>query len=89
MYRDVKFNEVDKERNTPLHLAAMYGHHRNVEMLLRIAKEKAELNDQENQLEHEKFGLASINRVNASEEYPLHLAVINNHLVNLHYIAQF
>ncbi|CAF3793465.1 unnamed protein product [Rotaria socialis] len=87
--KDAKFNEVDKESNTPLHLAAMHGRHRNVEVLLRRAKEKAELNDPENQLEHEKFGLASINRKNASGHYPLHLAVINNHLKCVEILLQY
>ncbi|CAF2162294.1 unnamed protein product [Rotaria magnacalcarata] len=87
--KDAKFNEVDKESNTPLHLAARHGRHRNVEVLLRRAKEKAELNDPENQLEHEKFGLASINRKNASEHYPLHLAVINNHLKCVEVLLQY
>lgn len=52
------------------------------EILLRTAKEKAESNDAEDQLIHEKFGLASINRMNKVRFYPLHLAVLNNHLVN-------
>ncbi|CAF3979132.1 unnamed protein product [Rotaria sp. Silwood1] len=87
--KDAKFNEVDKEGNTPLHLTAIHGRHENAEVLLRTAKEKAELNDPENQLEHEKFGLASINRMNASEHYSLHLAVINNHLKCVEVLLQY
>jgi hypothetical protein len=54
----------------------------NAEVLLRTAKEKSESNDADDQLVYEKFGLASINQMNKSRHYPLHLAVLNNHLVS-------
>jgi hypothetical protein len=59
----------------------MNGRAINAEILLRTAKEKAESNDAEDQIVHQKFGLASINRLNKTRFYPLHLAVLNNHLV--------
>lgn len=65
-----------------MHLAAKYGRAKNVEVLLRRAKEKAELNESDNQTVYEKFGLASINQMNKSRYYPLHLAALNNHLVS-------
>jgi hypothetical protein len=59
----------------------MNGRAINAEILLRTAKEKAESNEAEDQIVHQKFGLASINRLNKTRFYPLHLAVLNNHLV--------
>lgn len=79
--RDVKFNETNKAGNTPLHVAVLYGRYRNAEILLRKAKEKAESNEPDNQIEHEKYGLASINRMNKNRCYPLHIAVRHKHLV--------
>ena len=72
---------MDRGGNSPLHIAAMFGRAINAEILLRTAKEKAESNDAEDQIVHQKFGLASINRLNKTRFYPLHLAVLNNHLV--------
>ena len=90
--RLVNFNDVDRGGNSPLHIAAMNGRAINAEILLRTAKEKAESNEAEDQVVHQKFGLASINRLNKSRFYPLHLAVLNNHLncvkVLLEYGAQ-
>jgi ankyrin repeat protein len=79
--RFVNFNDVDRGGNSPLHIAAMTGRAMNVELLLRTAKEKAESNDGEDQIIDEKFGFASINRMNKTRFYPLHLAVLNDHLV--------
>jgi ankyrin repeat protein len=79
--RNVDFNHVDNAGNSPLHVAVSCGRTSNVELLLRTAKEKAESNEPDDQLVHEKFGLASINIMNKSRHYPLHLAVIHNHLV--------
>lgn len=79
--RQVSFNDVDRGGNSPLHIAAMFGRAINAEILLRTAKEKAESNDADDQIVHQKFGLASINRLNKTRFYPLHLAVLNNHLV--------
>lgn len=62
-------------------MAVRCGRASNAEVLLNKAKEKAELNDMENQLEHEKYGLASINLMNAFHQYPLHVAVLHDHLV--------
>jgi hypothetical protein len=59
----------------------MNGRAVNAEILLRTAKEKAESNEAEDQIIYEKFGLASINRMNKSRYYPLHLAVLGDHLV--------
>jgi len=64
----------------------MNGRAINAEILLRTAKEKAESNDVEDQIVHQKFGLASINRLNKTRFYPLHLAVLNNHLVNKYFL---
>jgi hypothetical protein len=58
----------------------MNGRAINAETLLRTAKDKAESNETEDPTIHEKFGLASINRMNKSRFYPLHSAVLNNHL---------
>jgi len=59
----------------------MTGRAINAELLLNTAKDKAESNETEDQIINEKYGLASINRMNKSRFYPLHLAVLNNHLV--------
>lgn len=80
-YRKVNFNDADRGGNSPLHVAVMNGRAINAEILLRTAKEKAESNDPDDQTVHQKFGLASINRMNQKRFYPLHLAVLNNHLV--------
>lgn len=80
-FRNVKFNEADKTGNTPLHIACKYGRHLNVELLLRKAKEKAESNEPDDLAEHDKYGLASINRMNTAKQCPLHLAAINDHIV--------
>ena len=82
MYRQVNFNDVDRGGNSPLHIAVTCGRAINAEILLRTAKEKAESNEVDDQIVHQKFGLASINRMNKSRRYPLHLAVIHGHLVN-------
>lgn len=66
-----------------MHIAVRYGRVKNVEVLLRTAKEKAELNDPENQTIYEQFGLASIDKMNRSKHCPLHLAVLHNHLVEI------
>jgi ankyrin repeat protein len=79
--RFVSFNDVDRGGNSPLHIAATTGRAANAELLLRTAKEKAEANDAEDRIMDEKFGLASINRMNKTRFYPLHLALLNNHLV--------
>ena len=79
--RNVNFNDVDRGGNSPLHIAVMNGRALNAELLLRTAKKKNESNETEDQIIHEKFGLASINRTNKSRFYPLHLSVLNNHLV--------
>lgn len=81
LFRQVNFNDIDRGGNSPLHIAVTYGRAINAEILLRTAKEKAESNDAEDQIVHRKFGLASINRMNKFRQYPLHLAVMNNHLV--------
>jgi hypothetical protein len=65
----------------------MNGRAINAEILLRTAKEKAESNEAEDQIVHQKFGLASINRLNKTRFYPLHLAVLNNHLVMQHFLT--
>ncbi len=85
-FRHVNFNDVDRGGNSPLHIAVMNGRAINAEILLRTAKEKAESNDAEDQIVHQKFGLASINRLNKTRFYPLHLAVLNNHLVNKYFL---
>jgi ankyrin repeat protein len=82
LFRDVNLNDVDKDGNSPLHTAVIYGRVNNAEVLLRTAKKRSESNDADDQLVYEKFGLASINQMNKSRYYPLHLAVINNYLVN-------
>lgn len=86
--RNVNFNDVDNGGNSPLHIAVKYGRVKNAEVLLRTAKEKAELNDVDNQAIYEKFGLASINLMNKSRYCPLHLAALNNHLVSKHFFDQ-
>ncbi|CAF3964350.1 unnamed protein product [Rotaria sp. Silwood2] len=78
--KHVNFNDIDRGGNSPLHLAVMNGRAINAELLLRTAKEKTTSNEAEDQIIHEKFGLASINRMNKSRFYPLHLAVLNDHL---------
>lgn len=79
--RMVTFNDVDRGGNSPLHIAVMNGRAENAELLLQAAKEKAESDEAEDQVIFEKFGLASINRMNKSRFYPIHLAVMENHLV--------
>lgn len=84
--RHVNFNDVDRGGNAPLHIAAMNGRALNVEVLLRKAKENAQAEgmdvDEENEQPiNDKFGPASIHRLNKSFNNPLHLAVLNNHLV--------
>jgi ankyrin repeat protein len=79
--RHVSFNDLDRGGNSPLHIAVTNGREINAEILIRTAKENAESNDAEDQIAHEKFGFASINRMNKSRFYPLHSAVLNNHLV--------
>ena len=86
MFRNVGLNDVDTDGNSPLHIAVTYGRVMNVELLLRTAKEKSESNDAEEQLIYEKLGLASIHQMNKSKYYPIHLAVLNNHLVNLFFL---
>ena len=85
-HRHVNFNDVDKGGNAPLHVAAMSGRAANVEVLLRKAKENVQpenVDDEENdeQPVNEKYGPASIHRLNKAFYSPLHLAVLNNHLV--------
>lgn len=75
------FNDVDRGGNSPLHIAVRYGRANNAEILLLAAKEKAESNEAEDQVIFQKFGLASINRMDKSRYYPIHLAVLENHLV--------
>ncbi|CAF2682426.1 unnamed protein product [Rotaria sp. Silwood2] len=87
--KDVKFNEVDKNGNTPLHIACRYDRHSNAELLLRKAKEKAESNEPNDLVEHEKYGLASINRMNAAKQCPLHIAAINNHIECIEILIQY
>lgn len=81
--RGVNFNDVDRAGNSPLHIAVTHGRAINAEILLRTAKEKGESDDADDQVAHQRFGLASINRLNKIRQYPLHLAVMNNHLVSL------
>ncbi|CAF4166955.1 unnamed protein product, partial [Rotaria sp. Silwood2] len=77
----ISFPDVDSDDNSSLHIAVTNGQAINAEILLRRAKEKkTESNDAYDQIVHEKFGLASINSSNKSHHYPLHLAVMNNHL---------
>lgn len=78
----MNFNEVDTDGNAPLHIAVQHGRAKNVELLLNKAREKAESNDTDDQVMYEKFGLASINRMNKSRLCPLHIAALNNHLVS-------
>ena len=85
-HRHVNFNDVDRGGNAPLHIAATNGRAVNVEVLLRKAKENAQAEvmdvDEDNEPTiNEKFGPASIHRLNKSFYSPLHLAVLNNHLV--------
>ncbi|CAF3379069.1 unnamed protein product [Rotaria sp. Silwood1] len=87
--KQVNFNDVDRGGNSPLHIAVMNGRAINAEILLRTAKEKAESNDSEDQVVHQKFGLASINRMNKSRFYPLHLAVLNDHLECVKVLLEF
>lgn len=87
MFRNVGLNDVDSNGNSPLHIAVMYGRAKNAEVLLRSAKEKSESNDADDQLIYEKFGLASINQMNKSRYYPLHLAVLNDHLVKFVFLS--
>ncbi|CAF4280548.1 unnamed protein product, partial [Rotaria magnacalcarata] len=87
--KQVSFNDVDRGGNSPLHVAVMNGRAINAEIVLRTAKEKAESNDAEDQIVHQKFGLASINRMNKSRFYPLHLAVLNNHLECVKVLLEF
>jgi len=65
----------------------MNGRALNAELLLNTAKDKSESNEAEDQNINEKYGLASINRMNKSRFYPLHLAVLNNHLVCKHFFV--
>ncbi|CAF3833248.1 unnamed protein product [Rotaria sordida] len=87
--KDVKFNEADKNGNTPLHVATRYGRHSNAELLLRKAKEKAESNEPDDLAEYQKYGLASINRMNTAKQCPIHLAVINNHIECIEVLIQY
>ncbi|CAF1193546.1 unnamed protein product [Rotaria sordida] len=87
--KQVNFNDVDRGGNSPLHIAVMNGRAINAEIVLRTAKEKAESNDPEDQIVHQKFGLASINRMNKSRFYPLHLAVLNDHLECVKVLLEF
>ncbi|CAF4358739.1 unnamed protein product, partial [Rotaria sp. Silwood2] len=87
--KQVNFNDGDRGGNSPLHIAVMNGRAINAEILLRTAKEKAESNDSEDQVVHQKFGLASINRMNKSRFYPLHLAVLNDHLECVKVLLEF
>ena len=87
--RQVNFNDVDRGGNSPLHIAVTNGRAINAEILLRTAKEKAESNDPDDQIVHQKFGLASINRLNKLRMFPLHLAVVNNHLVQISFSIPF
>ncbi|CAF4370470.1 unnamed protein product, partial [Rotaria magnacalcarata] len=64
--KQVSFNDVDRGGNSPLHVAVMNGRAINAEIVLRTAKEKAESNDAEDQIVHQKFGLASINQFGAN-----------------------
>ncbi len=87
--RFVSFNDVDRGGNSPLHIAVMNGRAMNAELLLRTAKDKAESNEAEDQIIDEKFGLASMNRMNKSRFYPLHLAVLNNHFVRKLFLTNY
>lgn len=81
MNRHVNFNDVDRGGNAPLHIAVINGRALNVELLLRTAKDKSTSNEDDDDNIEQKFGLASINRMNKNRFYPVHLAVLNNHLV--------
>ncbi|CAF0916058.1 unnamed protein product [Rotaria sp. Silwood1] len=87
--KHVNFNDIDRGGNSPLHIAVMNGRAINAEILLRTAKEKTTSNEAEEQIIQEKFGLASINRMNKSRFYPLHLAVLNNHLNCLQVLLEY
>lgn len=65
-----------------MHTAVTHGRVDNVAVLLHTAKEKAESNEADDQIIYEKFGLASINQLNKSRQSPLHLAILNDHLVS-------
>ncbi|CAF3290549.1 unnamed protein product [Rotaria sp. Silwood2] len=86
---NANINDVDNGGNSPLHIAVINGRAKNAQVLLRAAKEKSESNDADDQIVYEKFGLASINQMNKSRYYPLHLAVLNNHLECVKVLIEF
>ncbi|CAF2691907.1 unnamed protein product [Rotaria sp. Silwood2] len=87
--KNANLNDIDNDGNSPLHIAVTYGRVMNAELLLRKAKEKAESNEPDEQIIHEKFGLASINIMNKARYYPLHLATMNNHLDCIKVLVNF
>ncbi|CAF3244348.1 unnamed protein product [Rotaria sp. Silwood2] len=87
--KNANLNDIDNDGNSPLHIAVTYGRAMNAELLLRKAKEKAESNEPDEQIIHEKFGLASINIMNKARYYPLHLATMNNHLDCIKVLVNF
>ena len=87
--RFVNLNDVDRGGNSPLHIAAKTGRAHNVELLLRTAKDKSESNDIEDETVNNTFGLASINRMNKTRFYPVHLAVLENHLNCLEILVEY
>ncbi|CAF1971897.1 unnamed protein product [Rotaria magnacalcarata] len=87
--KNVNINDVDNGGNSPLHIAVKNDRAMNAQVLLRAAKEKSESNDTDDQAAYEKFGLASINQMNRSRYYPLHLAVLNNHLDCVKVLLEF